>query len=204
MREEPDFETYHRNWSEAYQGLNYSKSLSSQMIRQSHILVEKPFGPEVTFDRVVEVGSGGGQHFPFVRHRFDEYIMTDASEAMLDIARAAHQRSGVSFERSDPAALHFPDRSFDRLIATHVLEHMERPHAVLREWERVLKPGGRVLAVDFGASEGKEKSVIHRFHRHGRIAMGDLVALFSVPDYEVIGSGAVGMRDLNFVLARAR
>jgi phosphatidylethanolamine/phosphatidyl-N-methylethanolamine N-methyltransferase len=153
MREEPDFESYHRNWSEAYQSLNYSRSLSSQMIRQSHVAVEKPFGSDVLFERVIEVGAGGGQHFAFVRHQFNEYVMTDASEAMLEIARAAHSGPGVSFRRSDAAALDFADRSFDRLIATHVLEHMERPHEVLREWERVIKPGG-ILSIVLPSDPG--------------------------------------------------
>ena len=30
----------------------------------------------------------------------------------------------------------------DRVVATHVLEHVYRPHEVLREWNRVLKLGG--------------------------------------------------------------
>lgn len=147
MRAEPDFEEYHLNWSEAYQSLNYSSSLSSRMIRQSHVIVEAPFGPGIKFDRVLEVGSGGGQHFPFVRHRFDQYLMTDASASMLDIAKAAHTAAGVDFQQADAAKLPFEDAAFDRLIAAHVLEHMERPHEVLREWARVLKPGGTMSIV---------------------------------------------------------
>lgn len=146
MREEPDFEDYHRNWSEAYQSLNYSNSLSSRMIRQSHVLLEKPFAESARFDRVLEVGSGGGQHFPFVRHRYDEYIMSDASDAMLAIARDAHAGPKVVFQKANAAELPFDDQAFDRVIAAHVLEHMERPHEVLREWARVVKPGG-VLSI---------------------------------------------------------
>jgi ubiquinone/menaquinone biosynthesis C-methylase UbiE len=147
MRPEPDFETYHRNWSEAYQSLNYSNSLSSRMIRQSHVIVEKPFGPDRKFARVIEVGSGGGQHFPFVRHAYDEYLMTDSSPSMLEIAKAAHAGPGVGFQEADAARLPFADAQFDRLIAAHVLEHMERPHEVLREWARVVKPGGALSIV---------------------------------------------------------
>jgi phosphatidylethanolamine/phosphatidyl-N-methylethanolamine N-methyltransferase len=147
MRAEPDFETYHKGWSEAYQSLNYADTLSSRMIRQSHVIVERPFGPDAHFSRVLEVGSGGGQHFGYVRHRFDDYLMTDASDAMLEIARAAHAAPGVSFQKADAAKLPFEDARFDRLIAAHVLEHMERPHEVLREWARVLKPGATLSIV---------------------------------------------------------
>jgi ubiquinone/menaquinone biosynthesis C-methylase UbiE len=145
IRAEPDSEEYHSRWSEAYQGLNYSDSLSSRAIRASHTLLETPFGPTRHFPRVLEVGCGGGQHFDFVRHTFDRYLMTDSSEEMLAIARTRlpeNRASGVEFSRADAAQLAFPDGAFDRLVAAHVLEHLERPHEVLREWARVVKPGG--------------------------------------------------------------
>jgi ubiquinone/menaquinone biosynthesis C-methylase UbiE len=51
------------------------------------------------------------------------------------------------FQMEDAARLSFPDRSFDRLIATHVLEHLIQPHEVLREWARLVKPGGYLSIV---------------------------------------------------------
>ena len=42
----------------------------------------------------------------------------------------------------DATRLSFADNQFDRVIAAHVLEHLYKPHEVLREWVRVLKPGG--------------------------------------------------------------
>ena len=145
IRDDPDFETYHRTWSEAYQSLNYSNSLSSRMTRHSHVVLERPFSSAARFDRVLEVGCGGGQHYPFVRHRFDEYVMSDSSDEMLRIAKERVGGPGVSFQKANAQDLAcFGDGSFDRLIASHVLEHLERPHAVLREWARVVKPGGVV------------------------------------------------------------
>ena len=47
----------------------------------------------------------------------------------------------------DATKLSFENASFDRLIATHVLEHLYRPHEVLREWARVLRPGGTLSIV---------------------------------------------------------
>lgn len=41
--------------------------------------------------------------------------------------------------------LPFEDGSFDRIIARHLLEHMIDPVKVLKDWARVLKPGGQII-----------------------------------------------------------
>lgn len=58
-----------------------------------------------------------------------------------------------------------------------------------------------MLAVDFGGAPGNRKSLIEHFHRHGRVDVQDIVKLLSDAGLEIIESGAVGVRDLNFVLA---
>lgn len=47
---------------------------------------------------------------------------------------------------ADMASLPFPDGAFDALVSRHCIEHAADTLTVLREWARVLKPGG-VLAV---------------------------------------------------------
>lgn len=44
----------------------------------------------------------------------------------------------------DQGKLPFPDASFDTVIFTHVLEHLQRPLDLGPEISRVLKPGGRL------------------------------------------------------------
>ncbi len=149
MRMEPDINAYHERLVPAYKDLNYGISLSAYFLRKSHALVERAFDEGTRFGRVVEVGAGDGQHLHFVRHGFDEYHLTDQSGAMLERARARHAealRSKVRIREQDATRLSFNDASFDRLIATHVLEHLYRPYEMPREWDRVVRPGG-VLAV---------------------------------------------------------
>jgi len=67
----------------------------------------------------------------------------------------------------------------------------------------VLKPAGCVLAVDFGRATGGRKSLIEHFHRHGRVDVPDIVKLLGEAGLEIIESGPVGVRDMNFVLATA-
>ena len=90
---------------------------------------------------MVEVGAGQGTHLNFVKHSFDEYVMSDTSSEMYKAASKDH-RPGVRFEEQNARQLTYANDSADRLIATHVLEHISDPHLVLKEWVRVVRPGG--------------------------------------------------------------
>ncbi|WP_326542798.1 class I SAM-dependent methyltransferase [Pseudorhodoferax sp.] len=138
---------YRRRFATVYDQSNYTQSLQGRAMRASHQLVERPFGPERHFGTVVEIGAGTGEHLPFVRHRFDRYVLTDHDAATLAVARRKFpQRADVAYERQSGAELAFEDRSVDRLIASHVLEHIYQPHLALKEWARVVRDGG-VLSV---------------------------------------------------------
>jgi phosphatidylethanolamine/phosphatidyl-N-methylethanolamine N-methyltransferase len=141
MRADPDHTTYLHRWSALYEGKNYDEGLAGYFLAKSHEWCERRFSEKDTFARTLEVGAGTGVHLRYVRHRFDEYVMTDLNPPML--AQAAKRASGnVVVEAQDASKLTYNDEVFDRVIATHILEHLPEPHRVLREWVRVLKPGG--------------------------------------------------------------
>jgi phosphatidylethanolamine/phosphatidyl-N-methylethanolamine N-methyltransferase len=145
MRTEPNAETYNERLTAAYDDLNYGRSLSAFFMRRGHRLLESPFGPDRHFSTVLEVGSGAGEHLPYVRHSFDTYHQTDWSPSRLERARAAMSpelRDKVRVASEDATKLSFASSSVDRLIASHILEHLPAPHEVLREWYRVVRPGG--------------------------------------------------------------
>lgn len=140
---------YRNRFSSIYDNSNYSSSLQRKVMHSSHRLLEKNFDSQLNFARVIEVGAGTGEHLSFVRHRFDEYVLTDLDSETLEVAKAKHAdnpRGKLRFEVQTGGGLGYPDNTFDRLIATHVLEHISQPHLVLNEWARVIKPGG-VLSI---------------------------------------------------------
>ena len=149
MRVDPDHADYIRKWSSLYEGKNYNDGLAGYFLTKSHEWCEAQFTESTHFTRVLEVGAGTGIHIDHVRHSFDEYLITDLNAPMLDraAARLEGRRGKVVSKSEDATALSFTDDSFDRVIATHVLEHLPRPHEVLREWIRVLKPGGTLSIV---------------------------------------------------------
>lgn len=97
------------------------------------------------FRHVLEIGAGAGEHFQFIRHSFDKYILTDLDPKVLDVARkklAEIHDGKIGYEIQTANGLTYSDNTFDRLVAIHVLEHIYYPHLVLKEWHRVLKHGG--------------------------------------------------------------
>ena len=71
-------------------------------------------------------------------------------------------------------ALPFPDASFDVLFAGELIEHYEEPEGLLKEWVRVVKPGGRVIIT---TPDGEEAAMKHPTHRtwFNRRRLGQLV-----------------------------
>lgn len=151
IKPEPSFQEYHAQWSGLYEKLNYDKGLAAFFMNRSHDWSEAPFDSSDIFDTVVEVGAGTGIHLKSVRHKLRQYYLTDYSEDSLSKARAAINPTAydfeIKFQKENAAQLSFPDDFCDRLIATHVLEHLLNPHEVLREWARVVKPGGVLTIV---------------------------------------------------------
>ena len=71
--------------------------------------------------------------------------MTDLSPLGLESAEAhVGTRPGVSYRVADAQGLPHDDDIADRLIATCVLLHLEKPESALLEWRRVTRPGGVV------------------------------------------------------------
>ena len=65
----PDYETLVSRWLGNYDKSNYGEGLSASVLRNTHALIERPFGPDAIFPQVLEVGAGTLAHLPFVPSR---------------------------------------------------------------------------------------------------------------------------------------
>lgn len=106
-------------------------------------------GAELRGDLCVEVGCGPGRMTGYLAERFRRVIAVDVSPAMLAQARASVDAANVEFmavsgERLDGVG----DGVADTLLCYLVLQHLPRRRLILgylREFARVLAPGGRAL-----------------------------------------------------------
>lgn len=148
MRESPSYEL---SYIQNYDKNNAEKTLAGSFLHKSHTLLEKTLPSSGGVETILEVGAGSGHHFPYVNKCFTKYLMTDGSREMLAIAAEKYSKevsSGrLGIEQQDATRLSYPDNSVDRLIATHVLEHLPKPVNVLMEWNRVVRSGGLISIV---------------------------------------------------------
>lgn len=99
-------------------------------------------GKDQHYSQILELGADVGQHLPYVRHPFDQYIATDSRQVVSE--RYSDQRGGVvSFQIEDAHHLSFQDQQFDRVLCGCVLHHLFDPETAMMEIRRVLKIGGR-------------------------------------------------------------
>lgn len=102
-------------------------------------------------ERVLEVGCGlGADSRELAAHVAPggEVVAIDLSRAMVDAARARHDGSAVTYATADVTDLPYDDASFDVVRVERVLQHVPDVTRACAEMARVLKPGGRLLAVD--------------------------------------------------------
>jgi SAM-dependent methyltransferase len=107
-------------------------------------------------DRVLDVGSGFGRHVYECARRGARVVALDyAADEVLETrdTLAAMVTAGditadklVGVLRGDARQLPFADGSFDVVITSEVLEHIQDDVAAIAEMVRVLKPGGRFAA----------------------------------------------------------
>ncbi len=79
-------------------------------------------------------------------------IGSDFCESMLTIARskAKRKRSLVQFEWADVLDLPYASETFDRVSISFGIRNVQSPEKAFQEFDRVLKPGGRLLILEFG------------------------------------------------------
>lgn len=102
-------------------------------------------------DRVLDVASGSGDLARAFAGRGAKVVMTDINGAMLARGRDRMLDAGLMLPAAqcDAERLPFPDASFDCVSVAFGLRNMTRKDVALAEMARVLKPGGRLLVLEF-------------------------------------------------------
>jgi SAM-dependent methyltransferase len=115
---------------------------------------------------VLDVGTGTGANLRMLQ---DMHIQNVAGLDSSELAIGYCLSKGLGrVQRGNVCAMPFDDRSFDFVIATDIIEHVDDDAAALRELARVLKDGGKALIAvpAFPSLWGLQDIVAHHRRRY--------------------------------------
>lgn len=102
-------------------------------------------------------------------------IATDFSEEMLQYAQAKIHGYNISLELADAMHLPFDSNMFDVCSIAFGIRNVDDPVAALREMNRVVKPNGKIVVLEFGQPRGFFGKMYRLYSRHWIPVMGGII-----------------------------
>ena len=147
---------------DSIRSLHVPESAVERAIEQA--MSDRPLGT------LVDIGTGTGRMIELLGPTAAQALGVDRSSEMLRLARVKLDKAGIadaSLRQADMYALPLDASSADSVIIHQVLHYAQTPAAAIAEAARVLRPGGRLLVVDFAAHDREELRVADAHLRLG-------------------------------------
>lgn len=142
-------------------------------------------------NRILDVATGTADFaLATLKIKPEEVIGVDISEGMLDVGRKKIADKGIKnirLEYGDSEDLQFEDDYFDAVIVAFGVRNFENLEKGLSEINRVLKPGGMAMILEFSKPRGLFKLIYNMYFNivlplWGKIFSGDNAAYTYLPE----------------------
>ena len=205
----PDTKGATIRWARWYDLTSWVLSFGrAQGIRKEIVRIANPRAGE----KVLDVGCGTGT-LAIMMRKFAggelEVTGIDAAVEMVEVARrkAEKEKQEIRFEPAAIEALPFGDATFHLATSTYMLHHLpdEVKRDGLREVRRVLKPGGRFVAVDFASGGGGIVGhLLSAFgHAHAADSFDELKSILVEAGFREVREAPMKRKELMCVVASA-
>ncbi|PIN81090.1 hypothetical protein COV13_02280 [Candidatus Woesearchaeota archaeon CG10_big_fil_rev_8_21_14_0_10_32_9] len=113
-------------------------------------------------EKILDVGCGYGDMLGYIKAKYTKTTLVgiDNSENMIKTARSKY--NNIAFEVADVQKLPFKDKTFDVVIAKHMLYHVTNIKKAFKEIHRVLKPEGRLI-ISLNTLSSKSRANIEKY-----------------------------------------
>ncbi len=167
-------------------------------------------GPE-PIGSLLDVGTGTGRMLELLAPMANRALGVDQSPQMLGMARARLERArlrNAQLRQGDMFALPVERDGFDLVVVHQVLHYLDDPPRAIREAVRTLRPGGRLLVVDFAPHDEEH---LRSAHAHRRLGFGrdEVAAFMAEADLDVtltrdLAPGGAGTLTVSLWMGRDR
>ena len=136
---------------------------------------------------LLDIGTGTGRVLRLVGEDVRAAVGVDNSREMLAIARSYLDQEvlrNCQVRHADMYRLPFPAHRFDAVTANMLMHYADNPADMVREAARVLRPGGRLVLVDFASHDLTDLRERHA-HRWLGFSDADVERLFAKAGLEI-------------------
>lgn len=134
--------------------------------------------------RVLDLAGGTGDltaKFSRIVGETGQVVLADINDSMLKVGRDKLRNKGlgnnISYVQANAEALPFPDNHFDLITIAFGLRNVTNKDKALASMQRVLKPGGRLLVLEFSKPQHEIMNKLYDFYSFNILPkVGSLVA----------------------------
>jgi len=171
------------NYNRYLERIDLYKSFGYDLEAERRFLLDKA---EPLYGDILEVGTGKGYLAVVLAKEGYDFTSVDISSEEQEFARLNLEYLGleekVDFKIGDARNLNFADKSFDIVISSHLVHHLNSSFIVMSEFARVISYEGKIILSDFNKEGLEIVDKIHqsegRKHQASPVGLGDIEKYF--------------------------